>query len=106
MDLIKNEQKRPMHAWDYHDHGGSLDALRAVRDRLIPHRCEFGTSQHGEMIVRREDGLCTVYLAALSGGRWWLGARERQVTELESWDEMVEFRRDRRFLRERGPDAA
>lgn len=68
MDLIKNKQKRPMHPWDYHDHGSSLDALRAlraVRDRLIPHGCEFGTSQPGEMIVRREDGLYTVYLAPL-----------------------------------------
>ena len=65
MDLTKNKQKRPMHPWDYHDHGSSLDALRAVRDRLIPHGCEFGTSQPSEMIVRREDGLYTVHLAPL-----------------------------------------
>ncbi len=100
MDLIKNTQKRPMHPWDYHDHGGSLDALRAARYRLIPHGCEFGTSQPGEMTVRPEDGLYAVSLAPLSG------ERERQVTELESWDEVVEFRRDRGFLREDGPDAA
>ena len=95
-----------MHPWGYHDQSGSRDALRAARDRLIPHGCEFGSSQPSEMIVRREDGLYTVYLAPLSSGRWWLDARERQVTELESWDEVVEFRRDRGFLRERGPDAA
>lgn len=71
-----------MHPWDCHDGDGSRDALRAARERLIPHGCEFGTSQPGEMIVRREDGLYTVYLAPLSGGRGWLGAREQQVTEL------------------------
>ena len=98
MDLIKNKQKRPIHQWDYHDHGGSRDALRAARDRMIPYGCEFGTSQPGEMMVRREDGLYTVYIAPLSAGR------ERQVTELESWDEVVEFRRDWGVLRERGPD--
>ena len=93
MELIKNKQKRPMYTWDYHDHGESHEALRAARDRLIPHGCEFGTSQPGELTVRRKDGLYTVYLRPLSGGRWWLGARVRQVIELESWDEVIEFLR-------------
>ena len=105
MELIPNNKRRPMLSWDSRDHGESYEALRAARERLIPHGCEFGTSQPGELTVRREDGLYTVYLRPLDGGRWWLGVRVRRVTELESWDEVIEHLRRWGFLREPGPDA-
>ena len=105
MELIKNKQRRPMHPWDYHDHGERREALRVARGRLCPHRCEFGTSQPGELTVRREDGLYTVYLSPLDGWRWWIGARPRQEKCCESWDEVIEFLHHWGFLRERGSNA-
>ena len=104
MELIPNKQRRPMLNWDSRDHGESYEALRAARERLIPHGCEFGTSGSGELTVRREDSLYTVYLRSLGGGRWWVGARPRQQKYCESCDEVVEFLRRWGFLREPGPD--